>query len=336
MDWSNALSRIVVPKRGLNAMRFQGERGLYEAWYLTFNARPDSLGVWIRYTIDTPIDGPGHCALWGHVFDARSPKRSFGFCARYPLTALSQPPRTLVQVGDARLEENRARGAIRQAGHSLEWDLRFDADPYAVHLTPYPLRALGLASTEVVFANPDAHFSGTLVIDGREVPIRREPGSQTHLWGKKHVERWAWAHCNAFDGRDDCSIDGVAAYLKPLRALGPLTGIYVRYRGQDYCLNALPGLLSARSEVDFPLWRFDGRARDLRFEGTFRVAPERLLQVTYDDPDREKSFCANSEVADLSLTIRRGRRLLDRLAASGTAHLEFGSRAPWAGVRATV
>ena len=116
MDWSNALSRIVVPKRGLNAMRFQGERGLYEAWYLTFNARPDSLGVWIRYTIDTPIDGPGHCALWGHVFDARSPKRSFGFCARYPLTALSQPPRTLVQVGDARLEENRARGLFRRDG----------------------------------------------------------------------------------------------------------------------------------------------------------------------------------------------------------------------------
>jgi hypothetical protein len=118
--------------------------------------------------------------------------------------------------------------------------------------------------------------------------------------------------------------------------LGPVTGVYLRYRGQDWCLNALPRMIFTRSEVRFPVWRFEGSARGLTFTGTLRASPERMVQVRYEDPDGEGSWCANSEIADCTLDVRRGERLLDRLTASGTAHLEFGARAPWPEVRATV
>ena len=335
MDWSGALSRIVVPKGGSNSLRFQGERGHYEAWYLTFNARPEKLGFWLRYTLDSPLSAPGGCELWAHVFDAAAPEKSFGLRERFPLWKLSRPEGGLVGIGEALLSEGRARGAIRQDGHSVEWNLSFDPDPCAVHLAPLPLRALRLAKTQVVFANPDARFFGTVKVDGREIPIAREPGGQTHLWGRKHVDRWAWCHCNAFDGRDDCSLDGVAAFVGP-RALLPLTGIYVRYRGLDYCLNALPRMLRARSEVRFPVWHFRADALGLTFEGTLTAAPRAMVQVGYEDPDGERSWCANSEIANAVLEVRRGTRLMDRLVATGTAHLEFGSRQPWPDVRATV
>jgi hypothetical protein len=58
--------------------------------------------------------------------------------------------------------------------------------------------------------------------------------------------------------------------------------------------------------------------------------------VRYEDPDGTPSLCANTEVADLTLEVYRAGRLLDRLVATGTAHLEFGSRKPLPGVRASV
>jgi hypothetical protein len=337
MDWPKLLSGIVVPKGDLNQMRWQGQPGHYEAWYLTFNSREHRLGFWLRYTLDVPFGARPFRELWAHVFDARSPDRSFGLRKRFVADSFLPPAHCLAAAGEARLEEGCATGRLVADGHGIEWDLEFAPDPCAVHLAPNAFRALGLGSTEVVFANPDARLRGQVLFDGRRIDLDGEPGGQTHLWGKKHAERWAWGHCNAFGGRDDCALDGVAAYLPRLGKLrGPISGIYVRYRGDDYCLNALPWMLFTRSEIALPSWRFTGYARGLKFVGTFEVRRDRLLQVTYEDPDGERSYCANSEVADLRLEIWRGGRLLDRLGADGTAHLEFGARQPWPEVRATV
>ncbi|MGC4113852.1 MAG: hypothetical protein QM765_04195 [Myxococcales bacterium] len=129
----------------------------------------------------------------------------------------------------------------------------------------------------------------------------------------------------------------MAGFVRRLgREIGPIPALYLRYRGLDYCLNALPQLLKAKSAVSFPTWGFEGAARDLRFRGTFSAPAQRFLQVRYEDPDGTPSLCANTEVADLSLEVFRGERLLDRLSATGTAHLEFGSRSPLPGVRASV
>ena len=88
--------------------------------------------------------------------------------------------------------------------------------------------------------------------------------------------------------------------------------------------------------MDFPTWQLEAGARDLRFQGTFNAPAERLLEVGYQDPDGRPSRCCNSEIADLVLEIFRGGRLLYRLTATGTAHLELGSRDPRPGVRASV
>lgn len=337
MDGLAILNRIVVPKGDLNAMRWRGQRGHYEAWYLTFNARPDRLGFWLRYTVNTPLGAPGYCELWAHVFDATDPARTFGIRQRSGLTGMVRREGALIRIGEASLEEGRALGRVTSHGHSVEWDVSFDSDPCAVHLAPRLVRALGLGSTHVVFANSDARLRGVVKVDGRRAAITREPGGQTHLWGTKHAERWVWGHCNAFEGRDDCALDAVATFLSSRTcSRRPFTAVFVRYGGSDYCLNALPQVLRNRSEIDFPEWRFQGSARGLRFVGSFRSARERMVQVTYDDPDGERSYCANTEIGDLVLEIWRGRHLSDRLHASGTAHLEFGDRQPLGGVRATV
>ncbi len=337
MDLISAVSRIVVARQGANLLRWKGQRGHYEAYYLTFNHRPSGLGFWLRYTMDAPIDAPAFCELWGHVFDPADPSRSFGIKERFPIARLIPRGEEGVAIEEAVLTDGSARGSIEGGGHKLSWDLSFSGGDQSAWLAPYPLRALKAASTEVLFVSPEARFSGVVAIDGKAVSFQREPGSQTHLWGRKHAERWAWGHCSAFQGREDCAIDGVGAYLKKLgRPVGPISGFYIRYRGADYCLNAFPNMLRTRSHLDFPSWRFEGSANGLTFKGRFHAAAEKMLQVTYEDPDGERSYCANSEVADLDLEVYREGRLLDTLTARGTAHLEFGDRAPHTGVRATV
>jgi hypothetical protein len=337
MDLSAAINRVLVPGREANPLRWKGERGIYEVYYLTLNHLPSRLGFWLRYTLDARDDGGGSCELWGHVFDGSAPERSFGLKERWPLSRLGRPQGAILSIGDAALTPTSARGALGAGERALSWDLGFLPAERAVFMAPYPLRALGLTSTHLVIAQPDARFRGRMAIGDRELFLDAAPGTLAHLWGRKHAERWVWAHCNAFDGRDDCALDAVAVWVRRLgRLRGPLTSVFLRYRGRDYCLNALPTLLAVRSRAQFPEWSFTAHSEGLRFVGTFRSSPPRMLQVSYEDPDGDKLRCANTEIADLTLEIWKGRQCQDVLVAEGTAHLEFGGRASIPGVRATV
>jgi hypothetical protein len=339
MGLSDAFNRIVVPKGDANRLRFSGQAGHYEVYYLTLNQRAERLGVWLRYTLDSPLSGAenGYCELWAHVFDGKAPERSVGLKERMPLAQLARPEGGILALGKAVLRDGEATGEIIRDGRQLAWTLRFSPLAWSAHLAPFPIRALGLASTNVIYANLDTRFSGSLTVDGRTLTVESAPGCQTHLWGKKHAERWAWGHCNEFDGRDDCVIDGVAAWLKKMgRTRGPLTGMFIRYRGEDYCTNAIPNLFRSRAEVAFPAFRFEGGARGHTFRGEFSTTPDRMLQVGYEDPDGEKSYCANTEVGDLKLEVFRGSERIDVLTATGTAHFEFGDRAKRENVRLSV
>lgn len=337
MDFSAAVNRVLVPGREANSLRWNGERGRYEVYYLTLNHLPSRLGLWLRYTLDAPNEGGGVCELWGHAFDGQAPEQSFGLKERLPIARLERPPGAILRIGEAALTPTRASGELKAGGRALRWDLEFLPAERAVYMAPYPLRSLGLTSTTMLIAQPDARFRGRVLIGDRELMLDGAPGTLAHLWGTKHTERWVWAHCNAFQGRDDCALDAVAVWVRRLGGLrGPLTSVFLRYRGRDFCLNALPALLATRSRAQFPEWTFTGHSAGLRFVGTFRTSPSRMLQVAYEDPDGEKSYCANSEIADLSLEVWRGRECQDVLVAEGTAHLEFGDRAPLPGVRATV
>ena len=61
-----------------------------------------------------------------------------------------------------------------------------------------------------------------------------------------------------------------------------------------------------------------------------------MVQVTYEDPDGSKRYCANSEVADLAIQVfaksDRTWKPSGSLIADGTAHLEFGRETPFQNV----
>ena len=68
-----------------------------------------------------------------------------------------------------------------------------------------------------------------------------------------------------------------------------------------------------------------------------------LVGVTYHDPDGDRAYCYNSEVASMHLTVwdrtsrgRSGWMLRDTLVADGNAHFEYAQRAPVDGVELLV
>ncbi|HUB06054.1 MAG TPA: tocopherol cyclase family protein [Myxococcales bacterium] len=327
MGLANALGGYVTPRGRENLPAWGApRRGRYEAWYLTLNAPDQGAAFWLRYTLDAPDHGDPHAELWGHVFDAREPARSFGLRRRWPLAQLELGGERLVRIGDAALAEGRATGALDGAGHELSWDLGFAPSPRALFMMPRGLRGLisGRATNWCV-PNPDVRYQGRVTADGRTFDLASAPGQQAHLFGRRHAEAWAWLHCNAFDGDRRAVVEAVCATVALGGSRRDVTLVYVHHAGKDYLGQALPGALRNRSERELPEFRFGFRAGGLAFSGRARGDPAKMLQVAYEDPDGTPSYCCNSELADLSLEIRKGTSA-ELLVATGTAHLEFGGR----------
>ena len=319
-----------------NARRWDGALpGCYEVWYLTFNHRASQTGYWIRYTLEAPQTGHGepYAQLWFARFDARDPRRTFGINRRFPITALrAETGPFALAIGDAVLRGESMRGGLAGGGHDVRWDLRWRSARAVLHQLPEVMYARGgVGETTVVSPNLDVALDGTLVIDGETVTLAAEPGGQTHLWGKKHAFQWAWGHCNAFTDRPGAALEALTVRLRRRGAvLPPLTVLTLVLDGETIALNGFRHTPFARARMSTGLYALSGRDRSIRVEAEFRCRPDDMVVASYADPDGEPSFCANTEVGDLRVTVfrrYRGRFVeTDRLLAPRTGHFEVASR----------
>jgi hypothetical protein len=327
----------------LNALRWAGQPGHYEVYYVSLTDRGSGWGIWIRYTMVAPAHGEQATAsLWLMAMEPDGDGAPIGRKATFSTDALhaSAAPFEL-RIGDAVLSERRAEGAFEDVAWSLRWEP--DGRP-AEHVHPVLQRAR-LAKTVLVLPQPDLAIAGTVRVGAREVALERARGGQAHIWGSKHASRWAWAHCNdleTVDGqpRPGDYVDGVSVFVPRFgRELGPNTPVVGRFGGDEF-RSTSPARVS-RNQSSFALTSWDFEARD----GSRKIAVdvdaprESLVGVTYTDPDGELAYCYNSEVASLRcLAYERDRsepsgwRLAETLVAPGRAHFEYAQREPVPGL----
>ncbi|MBI2169668.1 MAG: hypothetical protein HYU28_09265 [Actinobacteria bacterium] len=316
---------------GANAARWDGEsRGHYEAWYLTLSDRASGRGFWFRYTLEAPKDRRREpvAELWGFAFAPGQPAR--GGKRTNPV---EWPPRGVMQVGEAVLEEGHAVGQLPDLG--LSWDLRWDPPATALWHIPGRLGRSRIPSTRVASPSLDVRFSGEVRIDGEAIPLAGAPGCQTHLWGRQHAARWQWGHCNGFQA-DGSVVAGVvveAVSAVPLLAPGRaaprgLPFLYAEVAGEPFACNAFPWFLRASSRVHGHRWELRGRCPVGQVRAVFEAVPAEMAQVIYEDPDGAHAWCANSEIARCALEIERGSGAIERFTSEGLAHVEFGTRTP--------
>jgi hypothetical protein len=323
-----------------NVRVWDGQRtGHYEVWYLTLNHVAAQLGFWIRYTLEAPLPGHGepYAQLWFAVFDHAQPGRGFALNRKRPIAEHSATAAPFaVTIGDARLTHTSASGQLAGAGHEARWDLSWLGAEKTHRQLPDLIYRTSFADTTVLTPGLDVPIRGTIEVDGRRVTLDGEPGGQTHLWGSKHAHAWAWGHANAFEGRRGAALETLTVRLKRRGlVLPPLTVLSLTVDGERHQWNQLHHTAMTRGAYGTGSYHFSALAPDVRLVGEYSCRPEDLVLAEYTDPDGEPSYCANTETADLRITVYRRTaislsrfREALRLHAPGTGHFEVASRHP--------
>ncbi len=320
-----------------NYLRWDRKPGHYEVYYLTFNHLKSESGFWIRYTMTAPDadKGDAYAQIWFSYFNRRDPEKNFALKKKYPIDQLNAKENPFsLSVGENSLRNGHAVGSIAGNGHSAAWDITFTPSAGVYYMLPKFMYKTELADTLALVPHLDVKFSGSINVDGDTLSFDGDPGCQTHLWGSEHAQRWAWAHCNAFEEDDSAVIECLSAQVKRLGIMiPPMNMFFIRAGGRDYLLTELNKLIFTKSEFDCGDWTFSSTDGNTKFKGKFSCRMDDLVEAEYFDPNGHKAYCRNTEVGDLTLEIYSRSSILapwrldKTLSARGTAHMEFASRA---------
>jgi hypothetical protein len=315
-----------------NERRYDGERGRYEVWYMTWNHPQTGQGLWLRFVLESSTDGHSRGELWFARFDPHAPERTFGVHRRYAVTAVtsSSTPFNLT-IGNSQLGHSHTFGAFDGDGHAIAWDLRWDPAERELKFFPDLAHSLKIGETETVSPNPRVAVTGSIVIDGERLAFDRAVLGQTHVWGKKHAFAWTWAHCGDFAGAPDGLLELVAARLHRRGVTTPpLVMVTLDLDGERHRLNQFRHVALNRARWGRSDVHFTARSATFKVEGELTCTPEQMVVAPYLDPDGTPVFCSNTEIGDARLVISRraglGWRAVRTLESHGRAHFEVGSR----------
>ena len=308
--------------------------GHYEVWFLTLNHLASNIGFWFRYSLESPSGLEPRSALWAAAFDRRNPEMNIGLKREYDIEqfAFEGQEDFSLRIADGLFSPSRASGRVDSGDHCISWDLSFTPNPKTFHHVTRAINRIARPSSFVCSPNLDARFSGTVTVDGRAHRLEDEPGCQSHIWGRKHVDEWIWAHSNAFENHPGTVFEGLAA--RPRRAgrtLPPLQSLYLRHRGQEHHFVRLRFQEQWQCRLGIGFWSFSATNRNIHIEGTAQCRMRDMLQVEYADPDGEGLYCINSEVANMKIRLfRRSRGLrwrhVETIKSNNTTHFEHACR----------
>jgi hypothetical protein len=322
-----------------NLPGWTGLPGMYEVWFLTLTDPTSGQGFWVRSTLHAPVSGEPMAGIWFARFDPADPAATFGLHETSPRFDVSKD-RFEVTVGGldapggyAHMASGVAEGVVRGGGHEAAWDLRFPADLSDTYrLLPAAMYRGTLSPTTPFAPNVDIRVSGTVTVDGLEVRLERAPGQQGHLFGTRHAERWAWAHCVSFVDEDAAFVALTAQGRRGPVRTPYVTSAGIRWQGTWIRLSAV----SRRRPFGLGTWHLDLSNRRYRLTGRVEAPPLALIRARYEDPDGRPRWCHNSEVASSRLALFEkgpgGYEEVAVLESRGTTHAEWAGLTPAAAV----
>ena len=325
----------------LNALRWDGQPGHYEVYYLTVTEPDSGVGVWIRYTMVAPLlaaGEPATASLWVLAMDPRPGRTpTFGRKATVPIDRMESVDEPFELVIDgARLRDDGMSGAFED----VAWDLRWQPTAHGYEHVHPALQRLGVAKTVLVLPHADLAVDGTITLGDERLELYGARGGQAHLWGAKHASSWAWVHCNDFAHADGTPapgafVDGVSVFVPRLgRETGPNTPVVARVGERDFASTSPLRVIANDSTFALTGWRFEAIDGDRKLVGEVDADRDQLAGVTYHDPDGELAYCYNSETASMRLHVfERARQVggwahLTTLYAPGRTHFEYAQRTP--------
>lgn len=318
-------------------------RGFQEVWYLKLNAPDRARALWLRFTLLVRADGSKRVAeTWAISFKPSGDTvEKVGVKQTYRLDESrieADPAGTVFAAGPSAFGDQTLYGDIQSEQHRIRWELDMHpATPGGFDFVPASLAGRFVRNSAVTVYE-DLRFSGWSEVDGERFEWRDAPGMQGHLAGPKNGHSWVWGHCNMFlddaGNAVDCIWDGLSARARLGRchATPPLTCMFVRLDGRDYCVNTAWRALRAKSSHDAMGWQFAFEDQGLSFLGNVQAAPEQFAGVTYEDTDGSHLYCYNSKISDMTLEIRRGGEMERLFHSTGAVAFEVVTREKREGV----
>jgi hypothetical protein len=153
---------------------------------------------------------------------------------------------------------------------------------------------------------PNAEYTGTLTVDGREIPIDGWRGSQNHNWGSRHTDHYAWGQVAGFDNAPDAFLECCTAQIKIGPVWSPrLTFVVLRDEGQEIALNGLLQAVRAYGSFDFFTWTIDARNPHARIHGCIHAPATVFVGLNYQNPPGGQKTCLNTKLASAEITLER-------------------------------
>ena len=326
-----------------NRVRWGGEPGFFEIWFLVVFDPAAPRAWWLRYTTFAPAPGqPGaaRATLWAAAFDARAPIPACAGKRILPLSAYDAPRGGAfrVRLAEAELGNDSARGACPVGGRPFAWDLYFTPAEREAVRAPELLHRLPLP-TNVSHANDGIRVNGWVALDGVRIPLERAPAVQKHIWGTRRVEELFWLYCPRLAGEEDARLEATSARMR--RDGGPpaLTTLWAETVSgiHDRCgLSAMVQNGLERLGPTHVRWLSTGPLQ--RIVATAWCEPATLAGWVYRDPSGFDLHIAQSDVASCTLELETRAhplarwRSTSRLECVEGAALEFHAPEPLPGV----
>jgi hypothetical protein len=290
----------------------------YESVYAVLTHPSQPLALWVRTTVRKVPEAPATGAVWVTWFGRHGVRA--GKLADLPVG----PGGYGIRVGDVTQGPGGSSGSIDLPGLAARWELTFTprAAPLE-HLSPAVLYSAPFPRTKSTSPVPDLAVGGDLVVDGVRVDLDGWTGMLGQNWGSEHAAHWVWLRACGLGRDEDGWLDAVLGRVRVGPLLTPWTGFGALSVGSERL--RLGGLFSRRSAVDV---RADGAdvtlaGRGVRVQVRATVDLTRAVGWEYADPVGSRHEVVNSSVAEMTLSIARGRGAVE-LAPVRRGVLELG------------
>jgi hypothetical protein len=181
-----------------------------------------------------------------------------------------------------------------------------------------------LPKAKALVGTPNAVYTGTLIVDGAEIPIDGWRGSQNHNWGSRHTDSYAWGQVAGFDNASDAFLECSTAQIKVGPIWSPrLTLVVLHDEGQEIAINGLLQSARASGAFDFFTWTIDRRNSQARIVARLQAPASAFVGLRYENPSGGSKTCLNTKLASAEITVLRPGRPARTLVTRNRAAFEI-------------
>lgn len=309
-------------------------------WYVKLNDSRSNRAFFLQFTLLTSMNGFRKVAEVTAIhFQKEAGKDASNTAIRQSHSQASAEVhgaggRGSIRIGECELTEEKLSGSLQSKGRTIRWEFQVThpGQELSFSLIPRSLTRTKLIRTRVNTLSEELFLSGWIEIDGLRSEWASCHGMRGYYSGRRNAHSWAWGQCNTFFDEQGKPVpfifDGLSArgQLLNLFPSPQFSAFYFRYQGRDYRFDSFRDAFFSRSEHDFTEWRFHAEHRDIAFRGHAKAAHRDFVGITMEDTDGSYLYCANTELAELSILVYRRGKLEASLRSQGTAAFEVASR----------